>query len=206
MPVKMTKYTTKEILDELIEKYSLDENSRDALRKKITSICKQIDVGEGKKMTNLWDKAKHLGKGKKKPEHWFTENEKQRIYNSPSFKTYMSKICTTDEQKKKFENEVENERQAEQANQKEREYWETFDPKEFDNDYTHHGVTKEEVKQKKLEIMLEAVFLKFYEPIDEDLLESDMNTEYLTDYSADRIASKKRLEKNAYYKEKTSKK
>ena len=211
MAVNITIYETGEVVDAVIKTYQLKKSiiDRETTIKKIHAICKSISVGTGRNRTTLFEKSKYIPKGKKATRHRFTENEKKQILNSTDMKIYILKILkknpnATNELahvKALLKHEVELAEKAEQLNDLQRDMYAEIAPTQEDND-TVYFYSMEDVKNKKMEIMLEALYLKFFEPIDEELLHMDMETKALvagtTDNSAETMASIYRLEKHDY--------
>lgn len=184
-------YSVTDVLNGIIDFYQYGE-SKDSLRKKIQEVCEQIPSKDEKgKISNLW---KTSNDGKKGSNHYFTETEKREIMKCPVLLNFFR-----DQYKKmvKEYGEIEGSdgdragvdesaynfmcrfreiqlfgEQAEEANQANREY---FTSRGYGDDpgMIFHP-SEEELKQKKLEIMVEALFLRYYTPVDEEKLENDM--------------------------------
>lgn len=227
-------YLTGYLIDLIIKRYKLsaDANTRNNLKKKVESICKSIyvsDTLDPKKIINMWDASRRQFPGRKRYDHAFSERDIGRILSNPDFKKYLLKQVNSDLEL--FEKESEKHKElckVKQQLEKEIEYEEALQKEaDRDNDYTLHkdglpmdipmtddehtmllGLhSREDAKKLKMEMMLEALFLKFFTPIDENMILHDLNYVASFDYFAgvttpEALKIKKRLENKEYYKEK----
>lgn len=189
---KEKQYSVTEILDEIIDSYQYSE-SEGSLRKKIQEACEQIpSADEHGRVSNLW---KTSNGGKKGSNHYFTESEKSRILHSPVLTDFIREryneiekeiggFTGSDDDRKKCSEPVFNfmcrfwekvvlKEQEEEANQANREY---FDSPDYlkKTPGIDLSPTPGEIMQKKIEIMMEALFLRYFTPVDVEKLERDM--------------------------------
>lgn len=195
------RHTLPEIMDELIGQYQLGDSAtvRDALRKKLEKVCRGIIVQENPKL-NLWQKSFTTRNGQKKPEHLFDENEKRLLLSSPDLKQYII-LRSQDNVKVEY---FEAEQKAEEINQKAGAFAEE-DMKCLQEAAPcgGHRISDEELYRKKMELMVEALYLKFFEEIDVTELLADMETadmRGLTDNTAETfLANEHLLAGSKYY-------
>lgn len=188
------RHTLPEIMDELIGQYQLEDSDtfRDALRKKLEKVCKGIIVQENPKLS-LWEKSLTTQKGQKKPEHLFDESEKRRVLSSPDLKEYII-LRSADEIQKEYYGA---EQKAEEINQNAGAFAEE-DMKCLQETAPRagHGISDTELYKKKLELMIEALYLKFFEEIDIMELLADMelaDLRGLTDNTAETVLANEHL-------------
>lgn len=189
----MALYTLPEIIKEAQENFELKdfEQTPANLRKKIEKILRNITVSKNGKSVSLWEKAcsgpskdksgKKSGQGKKgenKPRYFFTEYERQLIFDSPDFRRYIA-IQIDDKEVAKDVDEAAQE--AKRLNREERAYKDETPEvyyqrtmKELIEDEDTSYIIEGKLRQKKLELMVEALYLKFFEPLDEMKLRDDM--------------------------------
>lgn len=163
-------YSLSDIMDELLSEYaSIGQKDRDNLRKKIEKVCRGIKVGD----TDLWDKSAVLKEGGKKSRHKFSPDEKRRILISDELFKYVLKHKSSEE----YEEYVEAEKAAAKAIEGERVFLESEgygETMESIPDGGHTRIDPKVLEEKKCYLMLEALYLKFFEPIDTDKLEADI--------------------------------
>lgn len=221
-------YNTQKIIAEIFNKYEIVDEpcNRGNMRKKLEAICKEIPAVKNGLRTNLWDKSRFVPEGRKKAEHIFNDTEKNVILNHPKTKEYVLKNLSvnSEELKQRLEEEIAEKKELQRAaDEINRHNWElqtlpeekdVFTPEEYeqmiqekaDNEYIDPGFySMEEAHQEKLYMMIEALFLQHFTPIDEELLWKDMNVMPLlgstnTDFTAEQMKSIKRYENKAYYK------
>lgn len=196
------------IINELCDKYNLKESrtSKQAIRDKIIRICESITVKLGDEKTNLLDIINRPELKQGNAVYYFNKDEKRCLIESDDLRKYLYKQCAV--QKigtpftrafvRDYENEEKDNADAELSNQR-YEYLAGTD--EFDS-YEGTDVSLIELKQKKSEIMLEALFLKFFEPVDEELLKRDMRARNKgggNENTKEAIAAYERLKDNSNY-------
>lgn len=179
--------TITKIVERIKRKYKLeiDENEQNSLIKKLKSISKMIpakttDQNGESIMTNLFEASVCL-QGER-PDHYFTEHEVTLLINHPELNKYIKKNLLLDETKKAEYEEFE--KKAKSWNQKYFKYREedleyTIKMRElYEQGYPYgedpNFVPYERARRKALEIMLEALFLRYFEPIDIENLRKDM--------------------------------
>ena len=216
---------TQKIIDEILEKFELEDEpcNRGNIRKKLNAICKKIPAVKNGLSTNLWDKTRIKLDGRNKAEHIFNETEKNVVLNHPELKAYIFKNLSvnSEELEQRLEKEVEEEkelkREADRLNRHNE--WlnnlpeledlpadvqiEEYD--DFEDLTAEYFYSREEAHQEKMFMMIEALFLKHFTPIDEELLWKDMNVMPLlsstnTDFTAEQMRAIKRYENKDYYK------
>lgn len=200
-------YTIQEIIQKIIDEYNLENSPslRDSLRKKIISICKELRTGTDDK--NIWEKSKILKENRKKPSHRFTASDKNTILTSPVLAQYLyDKFPRNHKIKKLLEYTI----KANKLNEADYEYF-TSGAYEEDLKYIEERkcpdpISDKDVYQKKKDIMLEALFLKFFTPIDTDKLRKDMEIVALTEpmeNTIETVQAQERLDNpSCYYKNK----
>lgn len=224
----MPYYNTEKLTDEIITAYHLDSKmiSRKSIQIKVQDICKNIIVCNGQTEKDLWSKTKHLSEGKKKAEHIFNEKEKDLIVNHIELKKYIIKNLplNSEELKEQLENEIKEKAElskaADELNRQNTEFDNLPDSDgiEFEESTTEYvGYTeyednidlsfysREDAHQEKMFMMIEALFLKHFTPIDEELLWKDMNAVPLlastnTNFTPEIMAAIKRYKNKDYYK------
>jgi len=200
-----------EILDELNKTYHLEDSAinRDKLRKKVESVCKEIYIGNDQR--NLWKKTLVLEtEESKKPTHKFLPSEKQRLLDSVHLLEYLCQRSEKPELINAKKREILNNAEiAKSLNKREEDFLASVNMEDYQQelaDYQNYSVSPEELRTKKMEIMLEALFLKFFTPINEELLKQDMEIINMgggMDNTAETVGAAKRLkEGKSYYKEK----
>ena len=204
-PPKST-YSISDTINKALELYHLEDYAKnnpffkDNLRKQIVSICKKTIVEQNNSQISLWEKSSC--KRNSYAKHQFEADEvlkiiscnKLRDYLYNNFKNNLNNDASTNEFVKYFEYE----KQIEENQRKYVEYLSTanleeqtiYEPDPF-------AVPAHELKQKKFEFMIEALFLKYFEKIDEEALEKDMCLDKQIDGtdedSPDMLAARDRL-------------
>jgi len=203
-----------EIIKRLEEKYGIEftEEQSAALRKKLIVICKKIPAiltdEDGKsRASNLWE-ASVCPHGKR-PDHYFTEREVTQVLNSAELDRYMKVyVLSNSDQSIKYR---ELEKESEALNEK----YPQFMAEDLEHALSMReagenpfSVSYQEARQKAFEIMLEALFLRYFTPIDIELLRSDMEISAVMQsvpdqYTPETLAACKRLmDYTNYYKPK----
>lgn len=209
---------TQKIIDEILKKFELENEpyTRGNLRKKITSISKEIPAIKNGMHTNLWDKTRIQLDGRNKAEHIFNEKEKNTILNHHELKSYILKYLSVNSEeleqrlKQEVAEEKELKKEADKLNKQNTKLdnLSELDIDEYDEleDLTaSYFYSREEAHQEKMFMMIEALFLKHFTPIDEELLWNDMNVVPLlastnTDFTVEQMRAIKRYENKDYYK------
>lgn len=200
----------REVIDEIINKYGFYESytDRELLGKQVKKICLAEPVTQNGVTTNLWEYS-NVGKNK---EHLFTRAEMEKIVThyelckyllgwkqkdkapkdkDKTEKTLHSIIDMHDRVENRIKSETEALRELNEPVKKNiishyiNETEQAYRLKETSNEI-ETIYTIEEVKKKKLEIMIEALYSRFFDPIDEELLHGDMETRAImsgTNYS-----------------------
>lgn len=170
--------STRKIIDEIIEKYALDKRfvNRELISKKIQKICSKEPITQKGVTSNLWE-CSNVGKDK---EHLFTNEEKEMLVTHYDLCTYLlncsfrtsgernkdetdKKLNAVIELHDKIQKRIEDETQA------------LIEMNERSNE-TMTFCSFEDVQKKKMNIMVEALFSRYFKPIDEALLLEDMET------------------------------
>lgn len=203
------------ILDELIEKYYLIPQDahrekkaqiRDTLFRTIKSICTDLAADPGSKSKeSLWKKTEITRGESSKPQHLFSAEDKQRLLESERLKNYLYKRCT---QKEQLSRDTEEQRKYEQIAEAQNKAAIRAVDEIRAGEYVEELcegvlVTSEELRKKKLELMIEALYLRYFEPIDEEMLRKDMVIKNLvegtSDHDADSERALGRLENHTAY-------
>ena len=199
-------YSMNDLLDYFTREYYLDNTvyRRAALNKKIRKICENTPVYVcGKEMT-LWDKAAPLQNGKKRRLYAFTDEERDLLCGK--LYDYLYEISEHREiLDQKREMQLSAEEEADRANRADLEAMEECfgQLKTGETLPSSFCVSDEEVIKKKMEIMIEAIFLQFNNPIDETQLRADLDTANFAqcgnNETAESISARKRLKNGTSY-------
>lgn len=157
----MSKYTTlTQFIEEQMEKFDIQDNEKNffKLRQKFQRELKKL---------NIWEEAntKLIGRSKTRV---FTKEQLSRLYIR--VEAYLVKLSPIDKEKlESYRNQLESNKES---------FYNT-DWNEFykDENYPNIKVTK----KMKQEFMLEAVFLKFFEPINTKQWEDDLELDSVVD-------------------------
>lgn len=177
-----------------------------AIKAAILRFCNKPQVVEA--VGNLLEKSAVYTPDGTMKQHLFTEDEWEFLMTSQELVFGLIKNRVSDNQKEEIKAAwlEQNENKIEAARAR-AEQW-RFDPVEDgpDDDFF---VTDEELRRMKMEIMIEALFLRCFTPIDEDQLRADMREMKMapwTEITEQTVEARKRLEKNRskYYKERTA--
>lgn len=193
MQAKSAHYQASTLVRDILRAYNLKPSPTvvDKLRKKIESICADIKVTADGKEMSLWEKsAKPQGN---QTRHYFTSAERVQILTSDVLREYIIKNMFDDKAAQAY---CEAQKEADEANLAYREmmdavtYESTFEQEQY-------GIRWDEVRQKKLEMMIEALFVKvFGARIDVDKLWTDMEISSMggcQDNTPESIMAEKRL-------------
>lgn len=215
---------TRDLIEEIIRRFDLDKQllKRESLKKTIMSICKTIPVVQKGKDTDLFEKSKVYLAGRKNPKHIFTKQEVEQLLSNHNLRKYIinNQAVNSEKLKQKFQQEIEEEEKyIKAAEERNRANWELTElptaeelgitdyhsPEEERNYLGGDFYTIEDVRREKLYMMVEALFLKYFTPIDEDLLFDDMNlypysSSTDSNFTPEEMKAFERYEKKAYYK------
>ena len=167
-----TTYTLSDIMDDLLREYFVvNEGDTDALRKAVQRVCEKISIGG----VDLWKKSTKYKDGAKKPYHEFDEYERDLILTSPQIHRYVYRHKSPKEQPEYDEAE----KQAKMESKAEQQALESgkviADLQEAENENPDPVyISDAELQNKKLMLMVEALYLQQFEPIDEEELLDDM--------------------------------
>lgn len=192
---------TRELINQIFAQYSIenDTNIRENMKKKINEICKKTPAVKNNVTTDLYNKSKIILPKHKRASHFYTKQEQELIMNHPDLIKYIKKTISeiSAEVKEKLEEEEKYIKAAEKTNKYNDKMLnaptadDIFTPEEYAkileeeaenehiDDIDLDFYTREEAHQEKLFLMVEALFLKFFTPIDEEQLWKDMNIEML---------------------------
>ena len=157
-------YSLPDILNELLAKY-YNPNEQDAanLRKKVESICRGLKSGN----TNLWKKARQPHG--QKVRYRFTAKEREEILKSDKLQAYIEKNKVSPQDYAEY-------LRLTTQNEKYQAALEAgyCGPDIDDTDTEGITVTIAEMHQKKMELMIEALYSLYYQPINENELWQDL--------------------------------
>lgn len=201
---------TREIVNEIIDRYGYKKIivKKELLVKEIRKICEKIPASQNGVSTNLWE-CSNAGKNK---EHLFTKAEMDYIVTHYELCKYLLDWKHKDNgpiDKAKTEKKLQalvdkHDRVMNRIKSETEAFYDLHEPltktivshyineteqayklKEPSNDVVIFN-DLEELKKKKIEIMIEALYSRYFEPIDEKLLHGDMETQTMmsgTNYS-----------------------
>ena len=193
-----TTYTLSDIMDDLLREYFVvNEGDTDALRKAIQRVCKKISVGG----VDLWKKSTKYKDGAKKPYHEFDACERDLILSSPQIHSYVYRHKSPKEQAEYDEAE----KQAKMESKAEQQALESgkviADLQEAENENPDPVyISDAELQNKKLMLMVEALYLQQFEPINDEELRSDMRLAGMwqgSDVTPDCVLAKMRLKQGS---------
>lgn len=165
------KYSTTDVIKALADKYDflLDKDAHGRLRKKLERVCKDIMVAveESGEEISLWDASK-VSRGERL-DHFFTHEGLQILLNNPEIEAYIKKQIW-DERK------IEKYHKAQEKNEQFRTFLGSFDPAKYYHELEDGptGLSQREIENKRLQIMIEAIFFQFYKSFNTELLTADM--------------------------------
>lgn len=225
------KYPLPRIVDEIMAKYELTgpndteeqkKQVRDNLYRAIKGICEKTPVKYGSRKT-LWEATKTPSSPSKegkstKPRYKFTEKQKHQLLDSLELKKYLSVRTRSDKCKKKLEEDIQIfeqnkeedikifEQNKEEAAQRNNINWlgmGAYNDEDEQREYSA-DLDCDFLHKRKIELMIEAIFLKFYEPttLDDLLKWIDDRRESLVDnmeHTAESVAASKRLQDISNY-------
>lgn len=193
-----TTYTLSDIMADLLrEYYIVNEGDTDALRKAVQRVCEKIPAGK----VNLWEKSTKYKDGAKKPYHEFNEYERDLILASPKIHSYVYRHKSPKEQTEYDEAE----KQAKMESKAEQQALESgkviADLQEAENENPDPVyISDAELQNKKLMLMVEALYLQQFEPINDEELRSDMRLAGMwqgSDVTPDCVLAKMRLKQGS---------
>lgn len=194
MEPKNELYPLSAVMDKILIKYEIKSTPEKLmrLRKAVERFCKE---------TNIWDTHK-IQRGKRE-DHFFAEEELRMIVYSQKIHDYVIKNLLEPEQSKRIKR-LEDE--ADKLTEIQQQAWTDMEMEDTLNSGYHTVVSPEEVRSKKLEIMIEALFLRYFTPVDMEKLKEDMEEVAYSDSGdiwPETIAAMERLaDGRNYYKEK----
>lgn len=165
------KYSTTDVIKALADKYDfqLNKDTHDRLRKKLERVCKDIMVAvEGNdEEISLWDASK-ISRGERL-DHFFTHKELQILLINPDIETYVIKQIWDGEKIEKYY-------KAQEKNEQFQTFLGSFDPAKYYHELEDGptGPSQREIENKRLQIMIEAIFFQFYKSFKTELLAADM--------------------------------
>lgn len=186
-------YSVSDIVNFAIEKYQLhmDKNGKygpkwNTYRQKISRVLHK---------TKLWDDGTDIVKGKKTIKY-FTIYQVQYLFTNKALYDYLRENSASDAiyNSKRY---ADVEAEIDYRRQKFIDFYDSEINKDDIENYRNPPLTKEEVITMKNNIMLKALFEKFFTPIDETLLEEDMRQAFIlyndSDFGFERVEAEQRL-------------
>lgn len=198
-----------EVASQFISKFGLSgPKIQDGIRKKIERVCQKILSTKDGRATNLWDASAteyaSEENGKKFYRHFFSEADVERMLQNKELLLYLYKRAS-EEGQKILQEKIDLIAEAERRENEYHEYLANLDHDALrKSDELTLSVSAAQVREREMYIMLEALFLRHFTPLDREQLITDMceaQLEYTTEY-INIIESLKRLEENAYYSKK----
>lgn len=168
----MAEYKLSEIVNDVIAYYGAiaDEgDDKDALRHKIMDVCKRIMDDGGQ---SLWDATLRKGPEHKKGIHVFTEYQRQKLFSDIDFQKYIALKSNNKDIIAEVEEAVRMNKEESQPTTPEEYYQKTMAELIRGEDRSY--LIDREFPDKKLALMVEALYSLFFEPLDEKRLYTDM--------------------------------
>lgn len=199
--MKKDLYSIKDLVDSIIDEYQLsteDENAWSTYRQKISRTLKE---------SGIWDKgiAKKTGK---KTTMYFTEQQRQELLSEKTFYNYLRDRSKSEEiRNSKRYDEIQ--KAIEERRISHIEYLASLETGSIDKNAP--VITDKEFRDYKRDLMITALFEKFFTPIDDKLLLSDLYQVQIIedelDLQVEDIEAENRLSHPNlyYYKEKNKK-
>lgn len=188
--------------DSLYDEFKIDEYlGKSSFRKTVENYCKKIKVGNGESETTLFEKSK-IDPNRRKSRHLLYEEDKTALLLNKEF-AHALEMSSTDPNF--VTNRIEEKLGYAIANQNFLEDLSHFDVEEYIQelkDYAQYAVSEQELKRIKFEMMIEALFLEHFTPIDEKKLREDMELRNMgggMDNTPETFEAAKRLEKPTNY-------
>ena len=208
--------------DYLYKEFKIDKYcSKTSFKKTVENYCKKTNVGYHiptengmiHKETNLFECTKTNPENEKSA-HVFNISHLETLLLNEEFCQNCLMKNTTDKEyvEERIKEELEHKIVSQERNENASIYEASINYAEIkDNSYNPFFVSDDELKRKKFEIMIEALFLEHFNPIDEDKLREDMELRNIgqseMDYRSDTFQATKRLEDTTnYYTRKLEKK
>lgn len=211
------------IINSLINQYPIKfgedkRGDKKAIKMLVRRFCEKQYGLSGEDSQNLWERStiyeqKKTGGQKEHQSHLFTEEETDFLLNAEKLAWSIIKTKVPPEQQEEawagWQERSGDRTEAARILEEQRRYLEEYDPDEdLSDEDDGFAVTEEELRAKKMEIMLEALFLRFFTPIDETLLKDDMlEMRYapFTGITEETVKAERRLKtrKGYYYHERT---
>lgn len=199
--MKKDLYSIKDLVDSIIDEYQLsteDENAWSTYRQKISRTLKK---------SGIWDRgiAKKTGK---KTTMYFTEQQRQELLSEKTFYNYLRDRSKSEEiRNSKRYDEIQ--KAIEERRISHIEYLASLETGSIDKNAP--VITDKEFRDYKRDLMITALFEKFFTPIDDKLLLSDLYQVQIIedelDLQVEDIEAENRLSHPNlyYYKEKNKK-
>lgn len=187
-------YKISDIIKRIEDENDLDlsESERGKLRKKIISIFKKTPStreSENGGYRNLFE-ASIRPTGERK-DHFFSLDEVKSLLDLSELQDYITENFILDLQKS--EELARDKASAEKQNRDAIRAVDEIRAGEYEDELCEAVlVTSEELRQKKLELMIEALYLRYFEPIDEEMLRKDMVIKNLVEGTSDHDADSER--------------
>lgn len=199
--MKKDLYSIKDLVDSIINEYQLsteDENAWSTYRQKISRTLKE---------SGIWDKGIAKIKGKKTT-MYFTEQQRQELLSEKTFYNYLRDRSKSEEiRNSKRYDEIQ--KAIEERRISHIEYLASLETGSIDKNAP--VITDKEFRDYKRDLMITALFEKFFTPIDDKLLLSDLYQVQIIedelDLQVEDIEAENRLSHPNlyYYKEKNKK-
>lgn len=199
--MKKDLYSIKDLVDSIINEYQLsteDENAWSTYRQKISRTLKE---------SGIWDKGIAKKKGKKTT-MYFTEQQRQELLSEKTFYNYLRDRSKSEEiRNSKRYDEIQ--KAIEERRISHIEYLASLETGSIDKNAP--VITDKEFRDYKRDLMITALFEKFFTPIDDKLLLSDLYQVQIIedelDLQVEDIEAENRLSHPNlyYYKEKNKK-
>lgn len=185
------------IVRKLVREYDLPDTkqSRDNLRRAILRTCEKIPVATGKGNATLKEVVSR-GNGEKRTRYIFTRAEQERLLESDELYEYIEKTNPDAD----ISEHIRRQREADRRIMQYQSALAVQFDEHPDNDY--YGVdfvSDAKVQQVKINMMIEAIFSRYFTPFDEQLLRQDLEMRYTLDSpfeeTAESVAADERLMK-----------
>ena len=199
-----------EFANSLYDEFKINKYcSKDTFKKTVENYCKKTKIvysiptnnGMLNKETNLFECTK-TNPEKKESAHLFNISHLETLLLNEEFRQNCLMKNTTD--KEYVEERIKEELKHKIVSQERNEYEAIFNYADsMNNTYNPFFVSDDELKRKKFEMMIEALFLEHFNPIDEDKLREDMELRNIgqseMDYRNDTFEATQRLKDATNY-------
>lgn len=175
-------YSAQQVAKEAMLRYAagatINKDDIDTVRKALERICKKImiysgDSEGGQRYINLWEKA--TTKNGKATRYIFTERDKELAISSYEMIKYLSQWQNSESVYPSAVDIMNNIEEAERQNNIARQYVEEKSSEEGTvQNEEEFGVSGRDLRSAKLMMMVEALFLQYFTPIDMVKLEEDL--------------------------------